>query len=226
MSKTLKEITALADKLYGGRENLEGVRRSLELLVAAAGDYEALWRMSRAHFFLGQEAKDKDEARSHHRAGIDSGRRAARASRQSVEGHFWLGVNLALLAQLEKPFGAVRHALRAKRALKRAAALDPSYHSAGPLRVLARLEAKLPSLLGGGIKRARPHFEEAIRLSPSNTVTRIYFAEALLECGDTAHAREELETILATPSNVAWAFEIRRDQTRALEIMQNYFKSP
>ncbi|HEV7843197.1 MAG TPA: TRAP transporter TatT component family protein, partial [Pyrinomonadaceae bacterium] len=81
------------------------------------------------------------------------------------------------------------------------------------------LESKLPQLLGGGTRRARARFEEALRLAPSNTVTRLYFAELLLECGDTERARTELEAILAIPFDPAWAFEIKRDQARAREII-------
>ena len=219
MCKTLEEITALADKLYGERERLEQVRRSLEILQSAPQSYETLWRAGRARFFLGQEARDKGEARSHYLAGIDASARAVLASGQRVEGHFWLGVNLALLAGLEKPLHALPHALRAKRELQRAVSLDRGYHSAGPLRVLARLESKLPLILGGGRKRAHRHFEEALRLAPANTVTRLYFAELLLECGDKTRAHAELEALLALPLNPAWAFEIKRDQARAREIM-------
>jgi hypothetical protein len=221
MPKTSKEILAAADGLYGARQDPDAVRRSIELLQEAAGDYEALWRLSRARFFLGQEAQDEGEARAHHLAGVEAVERAERAATGRVEGHFWLGVNLALLAQLEKPVGALRAALRARRELKRAAAIDPAYHGAGPLRVLARLESRLPALLLGGAQRARSHFEEAIRLAPSNTVTRIYFAELLLECGDLRRARAELEALLASTFDPAWAFEIGRDRRRALEIMRD-----
>lgn len=221
MPGTSEEIRAVADSLYDGREQTDCVRRSLELLEGAADDYDLLWRLCRARFFLGQEARDTSEARSHHLAGVDAGRSAVRVSRERVEGHFWLGVNLALLAQLEKPFGALRAALDARRALKRAAEIDPAYHGAGPLRVLARLESKLPRLLGGGKSRARAHFEEAIRLAPSNTVTRIYFAELLLEGGDPESARAQLEALRALPFDPAWAFEIRRDRQRAGAMLES-----
>jgi tetratricopeptide (TPR) repeat protein len=220
MTKTSEEILTLVDRLYDGREQIEGVRRSLGLLSEASDDYGALWRLSRAHFFLGQEARDKDEASAHHLEGRRAGERAVRAFDGRVEGHFWLGVNLALLAQLEKPLRAIRHALRARRTLKSAALLDSSYHGAGPLRVLARLESKLPFILGGGRRRALAHFEEALRLAPSNTVTRIYLAELLLECGEAARAHSELETLLSLPLDPAWAFETRRDQSRAQELMK------
>jgi hypothetical protein len=224
MSKTSKEITALADKLYDEREDMDGVRRSIELLRGAADDYEAFWRRSRAHFFLGQEARDSLQMRAHHLAGTDAGDEAVRASNLRVEGHFWTGVNLALLAQLENPFRALRYALRAGRELRRAVALNPAYHGGGPLRVLARLESRLPGLLGGGPARARAHFEEALRHAPSNTVTRLYFAELLLEHGDTNRAREELEATLLVRFDPAWAFEIRRDQARAREILEAGFR--
>jgi hypothetical protein len=219
MSKTSKEITALADKLYEGREDLDGVRRSLGILNDAPDDYEALWRAARAHFFLGQESRAGYEARAAYLSGIAAGRRAVRVFENRVEGHFWLGVNLALLAQLEKPFSAFQHALSARRELKRAVRIDSSYHGAGPLRVLARLESKLPRILGGGPLRARARFEEALRLAPSNTVTRLYFAELLLESGDAGRARAELAAIISTPFDPAWAFEIKRDQKRAREIL-------
>jgi cytochrome c-type biogenesis protein CcmH/NrfG len=74
--------------------------------------------------------------------------------------------------------------------------------------------------LGGGTSRARAHFEEAIRLAPSNTVTRIYFAELLLERGDTQRARAELEALLALPFDPAWSFEIKRDRERAREMLK------
>lgn len=225
MTKNSATSVALADQLYEGREQTEGVRRSLRLLEEAPPDYEALWRLSRAHFFLGQEAESERDARAHHLAGADAGSRAVSANQSRVEGHFWLGVNLALLARLEKPSGALQCALRARRELKQSVSLDSSYHAAGPLRVLARLESKLPLILGGGRGRARAHFEEAIRLAPSNTVTRIYFAELLLECGDTTRARKELEAILKVPFDPAWGFEIKRDQKKAQQLLQQLKES-
>lgn len=219
MIKTLEEMLARADELYGARERPEQVRQSIEMLREATDYYGALWRLGRAHFFLGQEASDELEARRHHLAGTDAGSRAVRAFKRGVEGHFWLGVNLALLARIEKALVALGYALHARHELQRAVLLDPAYHAAGPLRVLAHLESKLPRLVGGGTKRAHARFEKAIRLAPANTVTRIYFAELLMQCGEMKRARTELEAVLSAPFDPAWAFEIRRDQARAREIL-------
>lgn len=221
MNHTLSELIARADALYAAREDLENVRESVKLLQAApASDaYEANWRLGRALFLLGQEADEHAQARAYHAQATQFSQRAALAEPSRVEGHFWLGVNLALLAQIEKPLNALRHALQAKRALRRAVRLNPAYHAAGPLRVLARLEHKLPRLFGGSPARSRAHFEEAARLSPSNTVTRIYFAELLLDSGDTPHARAQLEAVINAPLDPDWKFETKRDQRLAQEML-------
>lgn len=221
MNQSLQETVKLSDALYQKREERENVRASIRLLEDAATPeaFEIAWRRGRARFFLGQEAEHTDEARFHYAKGITASEAAARAKPAHVEGHFWSGVNLALLAAIENPFTALRHALRAKRVLHRAISIDPAYHAAGPLRVLARLEHKLPRLFGGGKARARANFERAVQLAPFNTVTRIYFAEMLIEAGESERARTELEAILKTPPDPAWAFEIARDRKIAQEMI-------
>jgi tetratricopeptide (TPR) repeat protein len=222
MRFNISEITRRADALYGAREQVENVRASVELLEAAAGQesFEVEWRLGRALFFLGQEERDDLRARALHGRGAEVSMRAARAEPRRVEGHFWRGVNLALQAQTTNKLLGLCLALRAGRSLRRAVSINPAYHAAGPLRVLARLQHKLPRLFGGGRQRAQANFERAAELAPLNTVTRLYFAELLSEAGDYARARSELETILNAPPDTAWAFETARDRSRASEMLQ------
>jgi tetratricopeptide (TPR) repeat protein len=221
MNSSLEEITHRADTLYERRSDLENVRSSVRLLEEAGCDipFDGAWRLGRALFFLGQEAQSKEEKRRYHARAVLCCRRAARLEAERVEGHFWLGVNLALLAEVVNPLNALRHALSARRSLMRAVHLDPAFHDAGPLRVLARLQHKLPRLLGGGRARARANFERAIQLAPTNTVTRLYFAELLSEMGDKARMRDELETILNAPHDSHWAFELERDRKIARKLL-------
>src|SRR5882762_2917892 len=175
-SDSLNQIVEHVDRAYAARARIRNVSESVDVLRHAQKDadrYELAWRLSRALFFLGQESREKLIARSFHAEGADAGKLATRFAPDRVEGHFWLGVNIALLAGLEPIAKAAPHALRAKRALRKAISLDASYHAAGPLRVLARLQQRLPQLLGGGIARARENYERAISIAPANTVTRI-----------------------------------------------------
>jgi tetratricopeptide (TPR) repeat protein len=220
MDPAVDEVTRRADALYAARENLDNVRACVRLLRAEdIHEYEVAWRLGRALFFLGQETQDKEEARSCHASAVSVCDPAAQSQPERVEGHFWLGVNLALLARVENSLKGLRHALGAKRSLTRAVRLDPAYHAAGPLRVLARLQHKLPRLLGGGTSRSRANFERAIQLAPANTVTRLYFAELLSEMGNTPRARDELEALLKTPPDPAWAFESARDREIARRML-------
>jgi tetratricopeptide (TPR) repeat protein len=217
MTLSLVQIIERADALYFAREDLESVRACVRLLqeTTAPPDYEILWRLGRALFFLGQESHDRDESLASHKRALPFCRRAAVLEPRRVEGHFWRGVNQALLAQRANIFRAPLMALQASRALRRAARLDAAYHDAGPLRVLAHLEAHLPFLLCGGTTRARAHFLQALTLAPGNTVTRIYFAQLLIKTGETQQARRELAAIINAPHDPAWSFEIARDKRLA-----------
>ncbi|MBA3768684.1 MAG: tetratricopeptide repeat protein [Acidobacteria bacterium] len=223
MKQNISTIIEHADALYAGREQIEMVRasvRQLESVATADDDFEISWRMGRALFFLGQEEERRDEAPALHARGVEACARAARLESRRVEGHFWLGVNRALQAQAANSLAALPLAWRAKRSLERAACINPAYHAAGPLRVLARLAHKLPRLVGGGYARARAEFARAIEIAPANTVTRLYFAEMLLDAGEVASARRELETLLSAPLDADWEFETKRDRSRAREMLE------
>jgi tetratricopeptide (TPR) repeat protein len=223
---SFRNIVEQADQLYAGRVDIRNVEKSVELLEKSNPDspasFGAAWRLARAKFFLGQESSRREQTATFHREGIEAGRRAVRQGPERVEGHFWLGVNLALLAQHEGPINAIVHALQAKRELQRAVELDSTYHAAGPLRVLARLQHKLPRVLGGGRQVAVENYQKAIALVPDNTVTRIYFAELLFEMGDEAAGHRELVAVLKAPTDPEWTFERERDQEFARTMMRDH----
>ena len=229
------------DALYARRtDDAMSVRESVGLIEtrladdgrdAPSNDYELLWRLSRAHFFVGQQIADgagEDDRRSHvaneardrYRAGAEAGLRASRLDVTRVEGHLWAGINLALRAAHEPKIVALFPALRARTLLRRAARVDAAHHGAAPLRVLARLESNLPRIFGGGIARARRVYEQAIELAPDNTVTRIYFAELLIRIGDRRTARTHLDAICDLVVDPWWAYEAERDRRRAGELLR------
>ena len=221
MQPTLKKIIERSDALYAARENLKNIHSCVALLKdLAPTDYESGWRLGRCYFFLGQEAKSQEKSTAYFGQGIRASARAVRLSPLRVEGHFWLGVNLALKAKSSNVLFALGLAWLAKRSLRRAVRLDPSFHAAGPLRVLARLQHNLPLLVGGGRARARLNFERALELAPENSVTRIYFAEFLLDIGDKIKAKKQLEAILRQKPDPEWAFEIKRDRKLARELLE------
>src|SRR5437588_2603459 len=151
---SFEAVVAEADRLYAARPHIAKIEASVALMrttSARTGSFAIEWRHSRALFFLGQEQSDRLLAQALHREGAAHAAQAVRLAPDDVAGYFWLGVNLGLLAKREGLLTSVVHAEKARRALTRAIARDASYHQAGPLRVLGRLQSRLPWCCGGGL---------------------------------------------------------------------------
>ncbi|HWP43186.1 MAG TPA: TRAP transporter TatT component family protein, partial [Blastocatellia bacterium] len=150
---------------------------------------------------------------------IGAGERARAMSADRVEGHFWLGVNLALFAECSAGMRAARAILGAKESLARAARISIEYHDAGPFRVLGRIRHKAPWFLGGSMKRSRWHYDRALEIAPANSVTLVYAAELALDAGERDRAIGLLERVLASPIDPDWEFENRRDRALAEQML-------
>jgi tetratricopeptide (TPR) repeat protein len=218
----LLAIVARADELYRQRATPGVVRESVMVLSGARGEsdrYEVQWRLSRAMFFLGETAESPTERRQMYEAGITAGQQAIALNEDRVEGHFWAGVNLALFAENNRGLRGIRALRWARSELRRAIAIRESYHDAGPLRVLARLEHKAPRWLGADRRRARKYLERALEIAPRNCVTLRYAAELELDLGSPREAARLLHRLLSAPEDPEWECERQRDAQYASEIL-------
>jgi tetratricopeptide (TPR) repeat protein len=211
-------VVGRADELYRLRARPGVIRESVMVLSGARGGeerYEVQWRLARALFFLGQQAETPDSKRQLHAAAIGAGRRAIALNGDRVEGHFWVGVNLALFAESNGGIRGARAILWARGELKLAAKISESYHDAGALRVLGRLEHKAPGFLGGSIRRGQQYLDRALEIAPQNSVTLMYAAELSIDRGERDRAVALLDRIISSPIDPEWEFENRRDQELA-----------
>ena len=227
-TEDLLAAVSRADELYNNRVRSEAVRESVMILSGARGGknlYEVQWRLSRAMFFLGQQAESAREKLQLHGSAGDAGALAVSLNPARVEGHFWTGVNLALYAESARPPRGIRAILRARLELTRAAEIAEGYHGAGPLRVLARLEHKAPGILGGNRKRSRARFDRALSIAPDNSVTLLYAAELAIDDGDRTRAVDFLERIIASPPDPEWEFENARDRQSAMRLLEELRQS-
>ena len=227
-TEDLLAAVSRADELYEQRARLEAVRESVMVLSGARGGsnlYEVQWRLARAMFFLGQQAESAPKKLQLHSSAMDAGARAVALNPERVEGHFWAGVNLALYAESARAPRGIRAVLRARSELKRAVEIAESYHDAGPLRVLARLEHRAPRLLGGNRKRSRAYFDRALAIA-RNKVTLLYAAELALDEGEQERAAGLLEEIIAAPPEPEWEFENSRDRKIARSLLEQIKSSP
>jgi len=219
----LLAVVGRADELYQHRAEPGAVRESVMVLSGARGGaerYEVQWRLARALFFLGQESGSRDSSRQLYSAGIGAGERAVALNQARVEGHFWIGVNLALFAESNGGIRGARALRWARLELKRAIEIDERYHAAGPLRVLGRLDHKAPRILGGNRKRSRELLDRALAIAPSNSVTLMYAAELSLESGERNRTSSLLRLVLESPIDAEWEFENKRDRERARSMLE------
>jgi len=219
---SLLAVVGRADELYQARAEPGSVRESVMVLSGAHGGsdrYEVQWRLARALFFLGQEAGGPDSSKQLYAAGIGAGERAVALNKDRVEGHFWVGVNLALFAEANRGVRGLRALRSARLELRRAIEIDERYHGAGPLRVLGRLLYKAPKILGGSRKRSRALLERALAIAPSNSVTLLYAAELAISSGERDRALNLLRMVIDSPFDVEWEFENHRDRKLARSLL-------
>jgi tetratricopeptide (TPR) repeat protein len=234
-SEGIDAAVSLADELYRRRaEGNVGLKllATLDNCQGAVDSYEIQWRVARAMFLDGQGAKHgavngdalkrgalKRDALRFHEAGIAHGRKATRLNPDGVEGHFWLGVNIALIAEQANALRAAAAVLQARAELRRAGSICEEYHGAGPLRVLGRLEHKAPWFLGGSMKRSRAYYDRALELASGNCVTLMYASELAIDAGELARACDLLRRIVESPLDPAWEFEQQRDKSAAMAML-------
>ena len=221
-------IVGRADDLYRQRARPGAVRESVMVLSGArAGSdkYEVQWRLARSMFFLGEEACSIDGRRHLYHTAITAGERAVRLNPGRVEGHFWVGVNLALYAESVGGIRGARALRWAMSELRMACQISEGYHGAGPLRVLARVEHKAPKFLGGNRKLSRGLYDRALALAPSNTVTLIYAAELAIDEGEHERAKALLEQVLSLPEDPEWQYECCRDRNIAKALLERLGKA-
>lgn len=192
-----------------------------ESLLPAAGPQRltVLARLARANFFLGDIA-DKGQRSLYYEQGRQQAQTIIQEDPHRVEGHYWLGLNLAGLADANRMQG-MRLLPQILAALERAAALEPGYDQAGAYRVLGRIYYQAPGrpLSVGDVNKSLELLRRAVSLAPANSTNHLYLAETLLKLGRPDQAEQELRQVLAATQNADGPRGLRADQRRAQEIL-------
>ncbi len=218
---TLEEADRL---LFDPQVDVDQARQAYALyesLLPAAGDKrrQILTNLARAGFFLGDLA-DGGQRRVYYELGQQQAETLLQEWPERVEGHYWLGLNLAGLADVNRLRGR-RLLPQIMAALERAAAIDPSYDQAGAWRVLGRIYYEAPGrpFSVGDLDKALQLLQRAVQLAPANSTNHLYLAEALLKAGRTQEAREELKQVLKATSNADGPRGLAADQSRAKKLL-------
>jgi tetratricopeptide (TPR) repeat protein len=205
------------DDVYRRREDLASAARAAALWgAAAADDYEAAWKIARAHGWLGTHAPES-ERRAALERGVSAGEAAIGLQPARPEGHFWLAANMGVLAQSFGLSQGLKYRSRIKSELERAIAIDPSWSEASAETALGQWYVKVPRLFGGSRAKAEQHFRHVLDRFPQSKNALSFLADILIAQGRTPEGRALLQRLIDTPIEPAWAPEDRDLKRTAAE---------
>jgi tetratricopeptide (TPR) repeat protein len=212
------EIAQPFESIDVARRALAAARRALELEPDHPG---ASWRAARACFVLADAASTDEERRRWADEGAKHAGRAAARQPRSAEAHYYLAVNLGLVAST-RPVGALQMVPTIAAAGKRAMELAPSYDRGGPLRLMGRLYAKAPPWPTsiGDLEEAMQILRRAVDSFPDEPLNRLFLAEALVSAHRYDEAKAELRRVLAAAPKGDWARVGKRWRREARKLLR------
>ena len=167
------------------------------------------WRLARTMFLASEKVATVEEKKAWIQSGETDAQKVLENCKESVEGLYYAAVLKGRRAELSgNGFKALRLVREVLALGKKAAALDPAYDHAAPLRLLAMLYAKAPPWPAsiGDIDLALETAERALEIS-DYPMNHLILAEVLIEDDDYSRARNELNAVLSAPVTGDWAKE-------------------
>lgn len=211
-----------ADALYAQREQIASARQAAEIwaqrLTTNPRDYDAAWKLARAHYWLGGHAPETERKRFLE-TGVDAGRSAAAIEPRKPEGHFWMAANMGALAESFGLRQGLKYRGSIRDALLRVLSLDPAFQQGSADRALGRWYFKVPSLFGGSKQKSEEHLQRSLTFNVNSTSSRFFLAETLLGLDHRAEAIAELQRVLDAPVDPAWVPEDREFKQQAERLL-------
>jgi tetratricopeptide (TPR) repeat protein len=181
-------------------------------------DFEAAWKLARAHYWLGTNGRPERDRKAALEAGIAAGRSAVAINAQRPEGHFWIAANMGALADSFGVRQGIRYRGAIREELETVLKLDPAFLQGSADRALGRWYYKVPGLFGGDKKKSEHHLRKALAYAPQSVITHLFLAETLLELNNKPEAKQHLQAAIAAPEDPEWVPEdqVFREQAKRL----------
>jgi tetratricopeptide (TPR) repeat protein len=178
-------------------------QRAEKSFLAARADFqkqstniESAWKFGRASFDWAEFAENDQQREEIAKQGIEACRRVLVRQPKSLEGHYYLAMNLGQLART-KSFGALKLVDEMEKEFKFARVIDEKFDFGGPDRNLGLLYLEAPGWPTsiGSRNKARQHLERAAKLGPNYPENRLNLIEAYLKWGDKNGAQREFNAL-------------------------------
>jgi hypothetical protein len=156
---------------------------------------EAAWQFARACFDLAGLATRSSDRADIAEQGIAVTRQALARESNSAPARYYLGMNLAQLAQT-KFLGALKIVKQMEQEFSIVCDLDPKLDQAGADRNLGLLYRDAPALGSIGSRpKARLHLQSAVTLAPESPENRLNLIETYVKWDERPAAQRELKAL-------------------------------
>lgn len=220
------EAIAEADRLFQEREDIEKIRRAVEMLGSLRNpeqrNYEVEWKFAKCSYFLGKRLENEKEKEAVFEKGRDAGKIASRIHADKPDGFFWYAANLGELSKISPVTIGIKSIDDIREAMQRVIELDPDYQGASAFDALAQVELK-SRLFGGKAEKAVEYLEKAIELEKQNSSSRVNLAEAYLAVKRDADARKQLDHVLKMEPHPDFKPEHEEAVKKAKELLKRNF---
>ena len=184
--------------------------------AAADGDGVALYKLADAKVYQASRTEGETAEKLYNEA-VAAAKEAVEVVPDDLEAHMSLVRAWGRLAQYQGIFESLNLATLMKNELDLILERDPEHD--GALHALALWHLNVPWLLGGRSDKTRGLFEQAIAVEPT-VLHHLEYGESLLELGDLAAAKTQLQAALALPAETAAE---RDEQARAQALLKSSF---
>jgi len=220
-----EDLIAKADEMFLELSDMATANEVLDMyrqaLRKTEDKYQAYWRISRIHYFIGTHQEEKKARQATFAQGIYFGKKAIEAESDKPDGHYWLAVNNGKYGEAKGVMKSLSLVKPIKRSLNKVIELDRTYEDGGADRVLGRVFFKLPGIAGGSKDKSMEHLEKSKELGPDDPVTRVYLAETYLAKDKIEEARTELEYVLNMDSDPRWVVGLDHARKNAEELIKH-----
>ncbi len=157
----------------------------------------AAWQFARACFNLNDFVTNNAGRAELADQGIAACRQLLARESNSAPGHFYLALELGLLADTKRNLAALKLVREMERELKTANDLDEHFYYAGPARCLGILYRDAPGwpMSVGSRHKAREWLEQAVQLAPGYPGNQLVLAESYWQWKERETASNALQAL-------------------------------
>lgn len=212
-----------AQLAYNQRASSEKVKEAIaiweQVLKMDASNYEALWKLSRAYYWVGNHSPEKEKLDLFTK-GKNLAEAAVKTNPEGVDGHYWLGINLGRYGESKGILKSLSSIKPIRNEMEKILKLDSKH--AGAHHVLGVLYRKAPGkpISMGNKKKALVHAKKAVELDSTSLRYAIGLAEAESALGHKEEAKKVLEEVLRMPPNSDFIPESLEDKEEAQKLLK------